>query len=1080
MLDKDTGSLKTSNRSASLQSLTTLLPDLVRHILNLYVRAWTFTEDKVPQLSYSDSTIRFAKLLTIINLSSGILDDDGLRRIVLNVKISRSPIAPPQLSSFLTKGELTNLLFRAFPPSSSSTDAVSIIDRTTILSGIASVLSELGYQRKKALVLRELLTGLSPALVQARKDGAAEMGFHPAASLASLDLTSKATSEQHAEINQNVLENGIQNFLALVCQIYEIPAFGPGNIHISSIQTQGRYSPSAAAEYDTQESIVSRTLEQTTMKLRGNQILKLDILRSCIDICEALPDLGGVLRFSAHMLRTAGSCIIPGPEIDVGSPALSMEEQIRLASNISRTVSTARQLGILNVEAEYWDEFLVRSVEVVDMNPSRNPTSHSKGELQVVNAIDKKELNNPFIYDPFRRSAASNLPETLLVAQEEATFRVTLQNLYDFDVDIERIKIDSIDLPFVCSYQSGMIGPYRTQAFFLTGTPRDSGSLRVVGCRVKVKGCRERSFPIFNTPWTPTSEIKIGRPDVPSIHNDQKRPLSNASDASRGKRLGAFPGPISSSIALNVIKAQPSIVMKSISLPQSAIMLLEGETVTYTVVVQNISSIPVDLLFLTFNDSTAFLLRSALANKELSPTELYELELASMRKQTFKWHRTTDDKDTDINPGMELPIQVEVLGKPGLTHGTTQIDYGYLGDSDRETAGSFYTRQLTIPITITVNASVELTRNDIVTFTSEFSWQNRRRKELEKKAEIPPKGSPKSSTLRSSPGEQNGFQALLGRVGLNPHDSDHCLLTLDLRNSWPSLISISISISSPATKENSTSESWKRAYTVHESLQPGHTTRVLLLIPRIYLPNPYAPIPSLTPATKRQYVVSSTPKPNPEIELATREAFHYREALLELIRATWEEDTTHRSGAINLRALHLTTRMVSALKLDDVDIQLSIRNPEPTSPPSPANITQLSHSTFNIPTSAFLTLTSTLTNRSPRPIHAILRLQPALQNQPHNIALDLSKKFLWSGLLQRVVGVLEPGATKVLELGFVVLCKGVFEIGGCVEEVGGRKEDAEEGGKRVWWARDGCVIVAEEKEGIQWEDQKDEEEKEKG
>lgn len=1030
------GPLDPPNRSVTLERLTVLVPDLVHQILNLYVRAWAFSDDKTPQLSFSDSTIRFSKLLTVINLSRGVLDDAGLQRIVLNTQIARTETASTQSSSYLTKAELTHLLFRAFP-SDSRSETVSIVDRTTILSGIASVLSELGYQRKTALVLRELFTALVPALVQARKDGAAEMGLHPAASLASLDMTFKTVNGTNADLGHNELESGIQSFLSLICQIYEIPLMEQCDSNPQSSKPED-FSALDASHYDHEGRIIARALQQISMKSRGNQILKLDVLRSCIDICEALPDLSGVLRFSAHMLRVAGSGIIPGPDNNVNSPTLLMEEQVRLANNISRAISAARQLGLEKAEAEYWDEFLVRSIEIIDLDPLKRLTAHTKADLGLVKAIEKEE-KNPFIYNPFGKSRNSAGPDNLLVAQEEAMFRVTLQNLYDFDVEVEHIEIISNGLKFDPLPQSGLIGPYRMQTLLLAGIPKEPGSLNITGCKAKVKGCRERNFPTFNTPWTPSPGVKVGRLEGGSDTKEKTRPLSNLSNNSMVKKSEAVQGPVPSSIALTVIAAQPSIIMKSITLPQSAIMLLEGETKTFTIILQNISKIPVNLLFLSFNDSTAPQLRAALANKELSSIELYELELASVRRPTFKWQRPVNDEETNIDPGAEVSLTIEVLGKPGLSQGAIQVDYGYLPDSSSEATNLFYTRQLVIPIIATVNASVEVIRDNLVPFTGDFAWQNKQRKQLSDAPNNPPLVRRQLSVSPLSSKEQNRFQSLLGRIGLNPYDSDHCLLTLDLRNSWPSLLSISIDIRSPNTKDNPTSETWTRAYTVHEPIQPGHTSRILLILPCIYLSRPYAPIPSLTPATKRQYIVSSGPKPSPEVELATREAFHYREALLEHIRATWEEDSTHRSGVINLRALHLTMRMVSALKLDDLKIQLSVRPysspPSSSSTPSPPIVTQLSSTNYRIPTSTFLILTTTLTNRSSHPIHPLLRLQPALKNQPHNIALDLGKKFLWSGLLQRALDVLGPGETRVAELQFVVLCRGVFEIGASVEEV---------------------------------------------
>lgn len=1009
----------------SIQQLSNVIPEIVQHILNLYVRAWTFTEDKLPQLSFSDSIIRFAKLFTVINSRNGNLDEIGLQRIVLNNDVPRLSSSSFKPRSFLSRTEIAGLLIRAFPIVS-STDPISVDDRIMILSGMASVLSDLGFSHKRGFILKEILTVLLPALVQARKHGAAEMGLHPAASILSNNVLSTISDVHTGHAWEQDFETGIRGFLALVCHAYDIRPCEFSNIHL--VKTSLPSPESNISSLDKPESIIARVVQKASMRPLGDYLLKLEVLGLCTSICETLPDLQGVISYSAETLSTAGSGIVPGPDNNGGSPGLLVEEQVRLANNISRAIGASRQLGVQKIEAEYWDEFLVRDIQIIRASPLAIPMPHARSDLGAAKIIAMEEEKSPFIHNPFRKSASSPPDERFVVAEEETSFQITLQNLYEFDLEIETIKLATTGLEFKFAQTSTLVGPYRFQSIILRGTAMESGALTISGCRVKVRGCRERYFPLFNAPWRPQAEVKIGRPR----NLDLDKVIRSQADVSSFVKDCKHHDLSHSSLTLNVIKAQPSLVVKSVSLPQSAVMLLQGERKSINVILQNVSSVSVNLLFLSFEDSITNQLRSALANRSLSPSEIYEIEHTLIDMQTFRWKRKAGNVDTQVNPGMETSIEIELLGKPGLSQGKILVDYGHLEDFETETADAFYTRQLTIPLTITVNASIELVRNNLLPFQTDFAWQNR---QLQQGAGANSESFPpirrKVSLPLPSYESHNHFQSLLGRIGLNPQDSDHCLLYLDLRNSWPNLLSISIDIRSTGFSEH-----WKRAYTVHEPLQPGHTSRVLLILPRIYLPNPIAPIPSLSSAKKRQYVVSSGPQFNAETENAGREAFHYREALLGHIRATWEEKSTQRAGVINLRALNLTTRMVSAFKKDDLEITISIGDlPSSTSPSSQAEFKQLSPSRFQVPTRTFFHLTTTITNRSPSPIHPLLRIQPALKNQPHAIALDLGKKFVWSGLLQRGLDVLAPGENIVSELGVVVLCSGIFEVGATVEEI---------------------------------------------
>lgn len=1025
--------------------------------MNLYSRAWTFTDDKLPPLAFSQSAIRFAKLLSAIHLSAGKLDDSVLRRLVLNAKLSETETEGPDATNISTKSELAALAFRAYP-SPLPDSSLSISDHTTVLAGIASVLSELGYHRKKAIILKELMSTLLPALVQARKDGAADMGVHPAASLASLNASVKTMPSQNSSSARDDSDQGMRHFLSLVCQAYGILPLEP----IGSIKHKGKDKQSQmpdSKQTEANEATIVRAIQQASVNATGSRELKLEILRFCIHVCEALPDLGGALQYSAELLRTGGSGIAPGPDSSDGSPDLPIEEQVRLANNISRTVSAARHLSLQHPEADYWDEFLVRNIEIVETSQSRVLVSHAKPELEVVEMIEAKKEKNPFIYNPFLKKSSA-IAEPVLVALEEAFFRVTLQNLYDFDVDVEHIELLSDGLHFKGSPETTLIGPYRTQTMLLSGIPQTAGSLSISGCTVKVKGCTARIFPTFTEPWALKPDIK-GR----HIGLAQKSsPSSTASDPIKNKILPK--GPIANTLALKVTGAQPNISLKSISLPQSAILLLEGETRTFTASFQNTSqTIPMDLLLLSFSDSTASQLQSALANKDISPVELYELELASAHKQSFRWHREKKDRDLVIKPGGGATCEIEVLGKPQLSHGTIQVDYGYLGVPKTEIKDRFYTRQLVIPLTITVNASVGLVRNDVVSLPNDYARRNQQAT-TELGGALSKSDYPNTDPTPSSLPSNDSASQL----------APECLLLLDFRNSWRSTLTISIESQFPdaPTSPNIIAKTQSRP------LHPSTTHRIPVFVPRLYLPNAFDPIPSLNPRNARQFVVSSTQSTS-EAERAMREAFWYREAVLSRIHATWKEERTGRSGEVELRGLKLTPRMISALKLEDLEISMAVSLAEPHPGSASTPVKQLTPNIFTVPTQTFLSIATTLRNRSTIPIHPLLRLQPSLANQPPGIALDLGKRLLVNGVLQRALDVISPGGEVKIETGFVVLSRGRYEWGVTVEEVrslstgkGDAKADGkrqraatgervlEDGGRRVWYGEQPCTMVAED------------------
>jgi len=350
------------------------------------------------------------------------------------------------------------------------------------------------------------------------------------------------------------------------------------------------------------------------------------------------------------------------------------------------------------------------------------------------------------------------------------------------------------------------------------------------------------------------------------------------------------------------------------------------------------------------------------------------------------------------------------------------------------------------------------------------------------------------------------------------YDEEYCMLLLDLRNSWPNPLSVTLEARKHTTDESNADDDnnrWENAHVVNEVIQPGHVSRVVLILPKVYLRSPHAPVPSLNPANQRQFVVS-TSKISPETERASREAFWYRQELLTMIRGTWTEIDNGRHGTLELRSIRLSPRMVEAIKLDDIAISMMLipdhapkaeesedsesdsnddDDEEPT-PSSSSPVQQLGHSKFSIPIDTFVTLQTTLRNRSPHAISPLLRLQPHLSSLPHALALDLDKRLSWTGVLQRRLPLLPSGASTTCEVGLVALCSGTYEIGGLVEEVEiladteeeneVEGDDGEEGEKkrqkkrkgdyemekllqgdvlgerrlRVWGVREACVIVA--------------------
>ncbi|KAH6642708.1 TRAPP II complex [Boeremia exigua] len=1078
-----TASGRPSSHAMALESLNHLLPDLVNMILNMYSRAANFAGEAMPPLALSECVIRFSKLLAAMNLSAGYLDYDSLQHLVRNTPYVQKPrLSVPRLSVHPTRNDIATMLFRALP-GPVETSGMNPTDRVLVLAGVASVLASLGLQRKKAIVMKEFITSLIPGLVQARKIGAAEMGVHPAAGLAALNMVGGHPSGAGAlHLGEAEVENGIEEFLGLLGRIYGIPN-SKGSFFAAP--TPGTLDSSHDA---TSQRLIDHILKISTLKSFGSMSLKLEVLRMCLNFCEALPDFNGVLHFTSLMLRVAGPGTAPRPNSTDVFVSLSREEQARLFSNIPRTVAAAGKLGVQRVETEYWDDFLLRGLW-------RNARKMVR-----------------FLHNPWLKKPQTGASETILVANEDYRFVLALQNPYDFELEVQSLRIAADGLEFVGKEENFLLGPYRTQKFQVTGRALSSGSMKIIGCYIKIIGCSERLFPIFPQPWRPTREAKMKRIGLKACLGAPATRPSTAVDPTIARQAPSAPQP--EMLTFSVIPEQPIITVSKVSLPQSALMVLEGESRQFTVTVKNTSvTTAVDFVHITFQDSATTAMQTALTEKGLPAAEMHELETQLARFPPMRWCRDDEDESFNIAPGSEADFTVEVVGRTRLTDAVIQINYAHLGKRRSEVQDRFFTRQVSVPISITVNASVQLQRPDIVPLSDDFAWSSQDEQPASQD-EQSATASLSSELLNKTSSNHRKFFQHMRTLG---HGNEYCLMLLDLRNSWPNPLTTTLQVRpppslTPSSDSDPDSDPWAHAATVTEVIQPGHVHRLAIALPRIYIADPHAAVPSLNAANQRQFVVS-TSKISPETERATREAFWHRDALLQFVRGAWAEPAGSRAGAIDLRSLRLSARMVDALRLPDVgiamtlalasDVDVDVDTPStstsistsasaPAASPDAPAVHRLSPSSFSAPTNTFLTLTTSLKNRSPRPIAPLLRLQPHLKALPHHLALDLDKRLSWTGVLQRRLPVLPPGGTLEAKIGVVALCAGVFGVGVGVEEgevlegvkgeeqggkggrEGGRgRSDTAvllQGGDVVGevglrrWVGEGCVLVARREE----------------
>ncbi|KIW76106.1 hypothetical protein Z517_10851 [Fonsecaea pedrosoi CBS 271.37] len=955
-----------------LKTLALLLPPMVETVLELYAKVANLDLGGSLQDVLRECRVRLVNMLVYVKRAGGVLNKQGLNQIVAGGSLmpENSEHANGETVA-ISKAGLANILIETLQEAQSSRN---LSHHTSILVAVAASLSILGLDRKHAFYLKQLMQQFAPRLIEARKIGASEAGIHPAAGLPPLNTALLGILPE--------MMIGTRAMLNLAAGAYGVP--------LPPVPPPAQRIP---ADID---SIHNRTRLWAIEHSSGDVMLKLEMLRTCVTVCEALPDVPAGLHFTSTILRDAKQ-IITMPKYSTDAvPLVSAEEQVRLLDSLKRAVSAASRLGAEGCRAEYWDDFLVRDVQVLEQGSFAKLIAHKPSDLSIRGSGLVETVRDPFIYNPFAKDK-SVAAAPVLVAGELATFTVLLQNPLEVGIEIEEISLLSEGCDFTPSRHSIVMGPFSTQIFTLSGTPTGSGDLQIIGCRATVRNCYEQDFLIFRDDW------KLAVIPKQNALGRVKSRKAQAADNDGSLLSAGFPLdlPEASPLKLRVIGSQPQLVARSDSLGDPAIMLLEGERRVFDLTLINESqTVAADFVLVTTEDSVTSRLQEALTNKDLSPAEMYEIQnQLTVHPAVYITDQRDEISSKILEAGQSIAYSVTIFGRAGLVSAAVQANYAYLGSPSSEVKGTFYTRQIRFPISVTVNGCVEIPRCNIYPIHSDFSWSP----------------GPSADESRKIAGNDRGrgpsVSMLSNWLKSRRDASQYCMLSLDLRNVWPQPLHIELQARKQNFEYSADDQLWEDAYSVTETLQPGHVSRVILLVPRLFIQDPHAPIPNLD--VQKQFVVT-TSNLSAEAEAASRESFWYREELLKCLRGTWREEGSGRHGEIDLRkGVRLSPRMVDALKVEHVEIDFALKPHEHSQDIDGTGgtaVTQIGRSHFVVQTEVFATLSATIRNHTQEPLRLLLRLQPALRYQPHNIALDLTKRFLWTGVLQRALHpAIEPG-----------------------------------------------------------------------
>ncbi|KAI8097034.1 TRAPP II complex [Halteromyces radiatus] len=933
-----------------------------------------------------------------------------------------------------------------------SINSLAVTDQILVMSQMAMIYSSIGYYRKAAWLKFSILQLLFPVLLNRRN---------------------RSSSSKSSKIDQqfsklaNINDQDILILLKWICNIYLIVE---NNTMLE----------------DQQSNLFVRFIENRKGAFGqiGWPTLQMDILRHCIILVESLHAYDDMLYYTSIFLKKMYLY-------------LPKQEQIRLAHSIQRINSLKERTAILfgkEIEDQtinYWDINIVKDIRPIQAIPRKTLHRHPLTKDTIINAIegvsyqndttksssenDAGNANDPFIYNPFKQKKPEP-KQIFLIQNEVAEFQVLLVNPFGFDLELQSIRLSTTGVSFHAHPQSAVIASRGTSTLLLSGVPSETGLLKICGCFIKIIGFAEQEFMIDSHEMNNNKGIR----DLLPFDHSSSKTIEKDTLCQQIFQIQSYRFP--------VIEEQPLLKLQATSLTQGAVMLFEGERTNMTIKLHNIGTVPVDYIYLSFTDDSTSSLFGPSSDMELSMEKQYEMELLSLDK-VFTWNGNIFHEGQDVGQSLRLPpdstleITIAIYGKKGCSNGNIQVDYGYLdwNHNDQQqkniqttsvsssnsssdnmysiSSNIFYTRQLCIPLLITVYSPLKTENWDLLYIRSNNSGNDKDMKSTTSMNDASNTSSYQEQSIRSHHSTSQSAAAetmlkLLKRHSSYDHlqktthtisqaerrisgQSDYCLATIDIQNRWsfPFLVRFSIS-----NDDNGADNHTNVDYFVSSNT----TARVLLPIKRFVLSDK-ATLRPITLQPKKQFIVPQTPRSalssssfssmdqeqKQQIQLRL---FWYRENLLQRIQATWtaiddnaletgsENVDDYRHGILDLRScLKLTLDQLSILKKPDVIFDVMLEGD---------SVKQLGYRHFSCRFNEQISFVFTVSNQHlDKPTKLILRIQ-SIQNindetKEYNL---FQPNILLQGMNQVVLPALSKTQQAQHTLPVFFLAKGQYEF----------------------------------------------------
>lgn len=901
-----------------------------------------------------------------------------------------------------------------------SVPALKARDQVSVLSSMASIFGWIGFVRRETYLLRRLLASVMDWMHAAASAGVELLQIRlgevaPGLHVIYSPHRGKADYDALLVLAAQVCDTyGIQ-LDEMLRHLPEDHALARTR-EVRRLTSLGSLRPEAARQMWARDQY--RPLEANTdlhAEAFGWDEVQALVVKDALAIAESINDPISMAVFASVLLRDF-------------APLLPRAEQANLMSGLTALVRANPETFVSNAgsgktEVQYWGpRELVCKMDLLSLSETRKVTERTL---------------------PLETSRVQSLKQMLVVSDDELTTSVVLYNPLDVPLPLTELRLLVTGVRFDSAPSSATVPPKSFLRLRLTGTPRETGTLHLVGVRVTLQGCAPED--VRMTPLDATTELAWTNAQA-DLH-DRRLRSKFAGLHSRFSRMPARPVEgFEDHVSVKVALPQPYLELESMSLPEGKLVLYEGETRTVRLhlrnaVPPNAPRLAVKYIALGLEDNLSSLARSTLAEGGLTPAATHALEYRLITRPVLQ--REGDASSTMIPPNEVKSVAVHVFGRAGVMAATISVEYGYIPSEGQK----FYTRQLKLAFPV-----------EVVRVIQPLAWALRPLMVNDLTGLMTANGS-----LAPFDAEENeAMGAALAQAADETGGDDMALISLDVKNVHP-VRDLTVGLAyAPAGVTVSDSDGVQvtppcgQQVTFQRLVPPGQRCRLVLPLPRLALPPgvEQSPIPSLS---ARQFTVAREGLSETDDRLMRRK-FWYTHLLYAGLRCFWHLPPAQGGGESFAHGPHegiLLLREVQDWSDAQIDLLRALPLSIVLSSPTPTR------------RGDFTPLTAQITNSLPRPVKLLYRLTPlpAAALDPNGAPLAPGAQQIDAAthptdpILRHILPAagslttrvfpwpLPPGATTTVTKSLAFLASGQYAFVAAVEEVPPAPTDEDDVGR---------------------------------